>query len=248
MTADPTADPLAQGLGAALREFVREPLNLGLVLVLPPLFVHGYGRAMENFPSIPFMHGVPQHLGVVNGAMAAAAFLPGIIGLFQVISARQADGRLSLAGFGQDTLFAARFATVGLVAAIASAAAMATMLLEVTPDAPMQAYLALVTAGLLYGLLGMLVGAVLPRELEGSLVLVFITDMDAFLSSGIVEVESPVVNLFPLQYPHRLYERAVFDGSVAATDAVLALLYLLVLGLLAIVVYARLTENGGVGS
>ncbi|MFB6082292.1 MAG: ABC transporter permease [Halanaeroarchaeum sp.] len=232
-------------LRSAIFEFVREPLNVGLVLVLPPLFVRGYGQAMQQFPQMPFMSAVPMHLGLVNGAMAAAAFLPGIIGLFQVISARRADGRLLVAGFDRSTLFVARYATVAIVAVIGSALSILAVSVDVTPDRPVLAFAALVVAGLIYGGIGMLIAAVVPRELEGSLILVFVTDIDEFMSSGLLDVESAVTHLFPLYYPHSLFETAVLDGPPAVTEWILAVAYLLVVGTVALVVYAELTEAGG---
>ncbi|MFB6150413.1 MAG: hypothetical protein ABEJ40_01275 [Haloarculaceae archaeon] len=229
------------GLGAHLREFLREPVHLVLLLALPPVVVEGYGRAMASFPEFPFMETPPGTLGRVNGAVFAAAFLAGLIGLFQVVSAVQADDRLGICGFDRAELFLSRLGTVVVVSLVAAAAAFGALLRTVTPEAPLVAFGALALAALTYGLVGVLIGSLLPRELEGSLVLVFVTDFDDFLASGVVDVDSPVVNLLPLHYPHELFRAAILDGTVATGDVVAALAYLAVLFVAVLGAYVLLT-------
>lgn len=232
-------DRLATGVRAHVREFLREPVHLVLLVALPPLVVEGYGRAMASFPEFPFMETVPGTLGRVNGAVFSAAFLAGLIGLFQVVSAVQADGRLGVCGYSRAELFASRLGTVLVVSLGSAAVSFGALWWQVAPAAPLAAFGALVLAALTYGLLGVLVGTALPRELEGSLVLVFVADFDDFLASGIVDVDSPVVNLLPLHYPHKLFRGAVLDGSVATGDVLAALAYLAVLFVLVLGAYVR---------
>jgi len=242
---DPLADRsrserLAVGVGAHVRQFLREPVHVVLLLVLPPLVVEGYGRAMASFPEFPYMTTVPATLGRVNGAVFAAAFLAGLIGLFQVVSAVQADGRLAVCGFSRAELFGSRLGTVLAVSVGSAAVTFAVLWWRVSVAAPVAAFGALVLAALTYGLLGVLIGTVLPRELEGSLVLVFVADFDDFLASGIVDVDSPVVNFLPLHYPHAVFRAAVLDGSVPIEDALAGVAYLAVLFVLVLAAYVRL--------
>jgi hypothetical protein len=92
----------------------------------------------------------------------------------------------------------------------------------------------------------MLVGAVLPRALEGSLVIVFVVDADDFLSSGMLDLDAAILNAFPLHFPHKLFRDAVFEGSVAMGDAAGGLAYLLIVLGFVSVLYTRLTGEGGV--
>ena len=50
-------------------------------------------------------------MGRVNGAIYSVAFFAGVLGLFQVISARQADERLRICGYSRSELFASRLYT-----------------------------------------------------------------------------------------------------------------------------------------
>jgi ABC-2 type transport system permease protein len=240
-------DRLATGLLAHVREFLREPVHVVLLVALPPLVVEGYGRAMASFPEFPYMTAVPATLGRVNGAVFAAAFLAGLIGLFQVVSAVQADGRLAVCGFSRAEIFVSRLGTVLAVSVGSAVVTFGALWWRVDVAAPAAAFGALALAALTYGLIGVLVGTVLPRELEGSLVLVFVADFDDFLASGIVDVDSPVVNLLPLHYPHALFRSAVLEGSVPTEDVLAGLAYLVVLFALVLGAYVRVA-NGGEGA
>lgn len=240
------AGRLRAGTSAHVREFVRRPLHVLFLVALPPLVIEVYGMAMAAFPTLPMLSAPPTTMGRINGAVFAAAFLAGLIGLFQVISAAQADDRLRLAGFRRAELFASRLAVILAVSVLATGAAFVVLSRSVSVEAPLLAVGALLLGSLLYGLLGILVGAVAPGELEGSLVLVFVADFDDFLSSGMVNVDSPVVNLTPLHFPHSLFTDAVQTGTVETGEVLGGLAYLVVLFALSLAVYVRTTGRGGV--
>ena len=238
---------LRAGVNSHVRAFVRTPLNVALLVVFPVVVIEGYGTAMAAFPQFPGLSVESMaEMGRVNGAIYAAAFLAGILGLFQSIGAVQADERLGVCGYDRAELFASRLASVVLGSALVAGVSTAVLQWRVEPAAPVAAFGALTLAALLYGLVGMLVGAVLPRALEGSLVLVFLVDFDDFLSSGLVDVDSPVLKLLPLHYPHDLFQAAVFDGTVAAGDALAGVAYLCAAFVAALAVYVRVTGEGGV--
>lgn len=239
------SDRLVSGLTAAIKQFGRQPINLGLLIGLPPLIITSYGSMMSAFPEMPYMSSSPETLGATAGTLFVAAFLPGVIGLFQVISARRADERLSLAGFPRDVLFTARLLAV-LVASLVTAAISLTVLttrIDVTAVAAAAAVLVFV--GVLYGMIGMSIGAILPRELEGSLVLIFLVDMDEALASGVMQTESALPKLFPLYYPHELFQAAVQGSAMAMGDVIAALGYALIVFIGALVTYTTITGEGG---
>lgn len=227
------------GLTANLRAFLREPFHLFVLFVLPPLVVVSYGQAMQSMPELPFMETLPETLGYVNGAVFAAAFLAGLIGLFQVISARQSDQRLVVCGFGRSELLFSRLGTILAVSTGAALVSFVVFTVRVTPEAVVPAFGALVLAAVMYGLLGVLIGALVPRELEGSLVLVFVADMDDALASGIVQVDSTLVQYTPLHYPHSLFSDAVLEGAVALDEVLAAVVYVLVMLVVVAAVFTR---------
>lgn len=237
-------------LAAALRA----PTTVALLFLLPPVVVVGYAEAMAAMPAA-FVETLPRTAGRINGALFATAFLTGLLGLFQVVSASSADRRLALCGFDRPTLFATRLATVLAFGLVAAGVSLAALWAGVEPAAPLLAVGTLLLAGLVYGLLGVLVGSVLTRELEGSLVLVMVTDVDAFLSSGVVAVgasaDLPVVgtvsarDFLPLFHPHALVEAAVLEGTVPVDHLWGTLGYAAVLLVLAGGAYLSSTGGGG---
>lgn len=239
------------GVKAHATAFARKPTNLVLLLVLPPLVTVAYGEAMESFSTLMSPLGIGGNLGTMGkltGALFATAFLTGIIGLFQVISARRGDERLVLCGFSKTTLLATRIVTVIGAALLAAGASFVVLWLLVSMSAPLAAFGALLAGGIIYGLLGMCVGALVPRELEGSLILVFIVDIDVALSSGLFATTTVVPSYFPLYHPHALLSSAVLDGTIATDHVLGAVGYLLVLAVLAFIVYGRVAGVRGVST
>ncbi|MFB6270297.1 MAG: hypothetical protein ABEH83_10155, partial [Halobacterium sp.] len=185
---------LTAGASAHARSVVRQPTTVAMLALLPPFVVFVYGAAMTSFPEVGFIEGAAASYGRIGGALFATAFLSGLVGLFGTVSAARADRYLAFSGFSPVTLFATRvLVTVG-VAAVAAAVSLAALATAGTGVASLPtAYAVLVLAGVLYGLLGVVVGALVPRELEGSLVLVFLADADSFLSGDVLQVESDLV-------------------------------------------------------
>jgi len=235
----------ATGTAARLREFARQPTTLALLLLLPPVAIETYGIALESFPDLPTLGTDPATAGRMTGTLFAVAFLAGLIGLFQAISARSGDERLALCGFPRSTLLLTRLATLVVVAGTGALVAFAVFAWRVDVAAPALALGVLALAGLLYGLIGVLVGTVLPRDLEGSLVLVFLADLDNVLSSGLFDVGAPA-EFAPLYHPHELFTAAVLEGELAAGHLAPTLAYVAVVLVAAFVAYTGVAGNGGV--
>lgn len=242
------------GVRYRLAEFIRQPTTVALLVVLPPLVIETFGVAMETFPALPGLETAPGTAGRLTGAVFAVAVLAGLIGLFQVISARSGDERLLCCGYPRPTLLATRLVAVVAVALVSTLVAFAVFAwrIEVTIEAPFLALLALLIAGLIYALLGVVIGTVLPRELEGSLVLVFLVDIDLVFSSGLFDVDTALVDVLPMYHPHALFEAAVTDGAFPSTHLYAAIAYLLGILIITYLAYirtagsaVRTTGNGG---
>lgn len=232
---------LATATRLRLRELTRQPTTLAMLALLPPVVVEVYGRGMGSFPAMGLAGGAdPATVGRMTGTLFAVAFLAGLVGLFQVIGARRGDERLAVAGFPRPTMLASRLAAMVVVAVAAAAVSFAAFAAAVDVAAPLLAFGVLVLAGLLYGLLGVVVGSVLPRELEGSLVLVFVADLDNVLSSGVFDAGG-AAELAPLYHAHELFRAAVLDGELADAHLLPTAAYASVLLLAAFVAYGRST-------
>ncbi|WP_247729803.1 hypothetical protein [Halovivax limisalsi] len=242
-------------------ELARQPLTLVMLLALPPIVIEMYGVAVKSFPQLPTLGADPATVGRMTGTLFAVAFLAGLVGLFQVISARRGDERAVIAGFPRWELLATRLLTMLIVAVAGATVALATLIDTVEVAAPALAFGFLVLAALIYGLMGVIVGTLVPRELEGSIVLVFMADIDNALSSGLFPIDASttlplvgeigVTGFVPLFHSHELFVNAVLDGEVASGHLLPALGWVLGLLVIAFVAYGHtagngwLTSNGG---
>lgn len=235
------------GVGANVRTFLRTPLNVVLALGLPFVVIEGWGQAMAGLPSIPTIEAIPLDLGRLLGAIFGVAIIAGLMGLVQMISAREADRRLVQAGYSPSTLLATRLATLAGVTFVVAAVNFGVLWLTIDVEVPLLVFAFLALAGIVYAFIGALVGAVVPRLFEGSLVVVFLAMMDAFLSgdSPLAADVPEFVEYFPLYHPKVLLQSAAFDGTFAAGDLVFVGGYVLVLLVLVTAVFGATMHTAG---
>lgn len=237
------------GIRTSTLSFFREPFNIALLVILPALSIQIYGVSLGQFPEIGMFDaaGSLTATGRITGAVFATGALAGVLGLFQMISARNADRRLVISGFRPSELVVSRFTTVLVVSLAISAISTATLawLLSGSLDAPLIVFGSLTLAGLTYGLLGMLVGTILPRELEGSLLLVILADMDNVFASGLFNIDEDITQFAPLSHPHELVSQAVFSGSLATDHLLPAVAFIVAFGVLSVGAYSSTLSGGG---
>lgn len=232
-----------------VRSLTRAPVTLALLLLMPVVSIQLYGLSVGSMSDLGLFEAKTSltTLGQVTGAVFATSALAGIFGLFQSLSVRTADRRLVISGFRRFELVAARFTTVFVTALVVAAVTTVSLewvgsglveLLEVT-------FVGLLLAGVIYGLIGVLVGSVLPRELEGSLVLVALADVGAIVASGLFGISDGLVQLLPLSHPQEIVLQAAAEGSVASAHLLPALGHLLaVTGIAAVACYHALPSGG----
>jgi len=226
-----TVRRLAAGVRLNVLTFVRTPLNVVLAVALPIVVIEGWGRSMAGLPETPTMEAIPLTLGRLLGAILGVAIVAGLLGLTQMISAREADRRLVQTGYEPRTLLATRLLALSGVTVAVAAVNFLVLAATTSPEAPVLTFAFLALAGIVYAFLGALVGAVLPRLFEGSLVVVFLAMMDAFLSgdSPLAADVPDFVTYFPLYHPKELLRAAMFEGTVATGDLAFVAGYVLVL-------------------
>jgi hypothetical protein len=232
-----------------VRSFTREPFTLALLLLVPVVSIQLYGLSVGGIADFGlFETDVPlQFIGKITGAVFATSALAGILGLFQSLSVRTADSRLVISGYHQLELAAARFATIVVTALIVAVVTTISLERSISGHLASRAITVagLFVAGVLYGVLGVLIGSVLPRSLEGSLVLVALADVGAIVASGLFPIGDSLTHLFPLSHPHDIVLQAVVEGSAATAHVLPALGYLLVVVLLTAFAYVRTLPAGG---
>jgi hypothetical protein len=166
-----------------LREQLRAPLTLALLVGLPIVFVVTASSVLSDFSRAL---GGNAH-GAAATALAAgwtAAFLAGALGFFQTMASHEADQRLALAGLGPLRTAVARLVSaLGMVAVVTGAAFVALRLEQNVPHVG-HTLLAMFAYGCIYLAIGTAIGSVIHDALAGSLAVVFIFLVDVFSGPG----------------------------------------------------------------
>lgn len=187
-----------------VREYYRTTLNVVLLIVIPALVIFAVSDSIGRISRI-FATGLTTAMAESMGALWAAAFLTGMMGFFMITGARAADRRLVGAGYGALEVVALRFTVIALFGGLATLASYGLLLTRVTPTDHAQMLLVMYLAALLYGALGVLIGSLIPGELEGSFALLFFFVMDAFIASPLFgNAGGFPLNLLPTFYPTKV--------------------------------------------
>lgn len=231
-----------------LREYARTPVLLALLLFLPvyfvgifvyllpasemPITVPGEGRQLVATADLYGVLLVPLLAGLIGG----------IAGLFLMQAARDADGRLVLAGYRPTQVIAARFGLLVVASVVATGVGLAVLSTAYVPVALPIFVAASVLAGLIYGLVGVLVGLVLGR-LAGVYTMLFVPMLDVFfLQNPTVDEQRWIATYLPGHAVTELAVDAGFSSSVALDPFAQALAALAVVGALATAAFYRATR------
>lgn len=161
-----------------LADYVRNPVNLLLLVVVPTVFVVVAGGSLADSAKLLGGTGGPA----VETATAgwAAAFLAGIAMYFQTAETRETDRRVVIAGLGASRLVLARLATGGCLALLAAATALVALALRTGIDDPVRAIAGTVMFALIYVAIGAAVGSMVPNPVNGTVIVLFVWIADAF--------------------------------------------------------------------
>jgi hypothetical protein len=165
--------------GNFLREQIRAPLNLVLLVVIPVFFVVIFASVLGDFADALGGDLAEQAAASISAGWAAA-FLCGTLAFFQLNSSREADRRLASAGLGPWRVAMARIAASVALGVIVSVVAYLTLWLRSGIEHPPHAAVAIFIFGAIYIGIGALIGILVRGPLEGSLLVVLVFALDVF--------------------------------------------------------------------
>ncbi|WP_136342286.1 hypothetical protein [Halapricum salinum] len=231
-----------------LREYARTPVLLALLLFLPVYFVGIFVYVLPASEMAITVPGDGQRV-VATADLYGVLLIPllagligGIAGLFLMQAAREADGRLVLAGYHPAQVIAARIGLLVVASVVATAVGLAVLAVGYVPQSLAVFVAASVLAGLTYGLVGVLVGLVLGR-LAGVYTMLFVPMFDVFfLQNPTVDDQLWLATYLPGHAVTELAVDAGFSGSVALDPFARALAALAVVGALATAAFYRTTR------
>lgn len=228
-----------------VREYIRTPVLLGLLLVLPAYLIGLFGYAGPDTPvpvQIPSAGQTTVPLAnviTVLGVVLVTAIVGGLVGLFVVQSATDADNRLIIAGVDPASLLIARGALVLIAAVGAVGVSLGVTLVTFDPAHLGGLAVAGLLTALIYGMLGIIVGSQVDL-LAGVWILLFAPLLDVVLFQNPLATETKAVaTLLPAHATMRLATDAGFGTGIDWTPVAGAVGYLAVTTIVATLLYYR---------
>lgn len=224
------------------RDLYRDPVLVGLLVVLPVYFVGIWGALVPDSITpihVPTAEGTREmsvafsELMTVIIAPVTGALLVGVTGLFLVQRSVDIDRRLSIAGYRAPELLVARLAVLAAITALVVGVTTTVVHLHLTPDHVGWFALGLALGSLTYGAIGALVGLALGR-MAGVYVLLFAPMLDLMLLQWPLEESEWWVAWLPGHHAAQLVLSASFAPDVATSHALWAVAVLVIAGVLAV--------------
>ncbi|WP_448002124.1 ABC transporter permease [Agromyces bauzanensis] len=165
-----------------LVEYVRNPANLLVLVLIPVVFVLVAAEPMADAAKL--LGGTGQAVETATTGWAAA-FLAALAMYFQTREARSADRRLVLAGLPTRALVVARMSTGLLIAVLVSAAALATLFLRTEVDDPLRVAAGTMMFAVIYVGIGAAVGSLIRDQVNGTVVILLVWILDVFFGPAL---------------------------------------------------------------
>ncbi len=222
-------------VGSGLRQYLRTPVLLVLLVVLPadlvgvvthestemivPVAVPGAGTVHELLPNVT---------GAFMGPLAAG-LVGGVFGLFVMQRARAADGRLGIAGYSSLEVVLARLGLIATACLLVTAVAVGVLTIQFTPAQLTWYAVAVFLSALSFGMVGALLGLTLDG-LPGVYAMLFLPLVDVLLfQNPISEQSMPGADLLPGHHVTRAAIDASFGEGFDELSLLIAVGYVCVL-------------------
>jgi len=184
---------------AWLREHSRRPLNLILLVVVPVVFVVLSAGALADFADI-LAGGTNRDSVELATAGWAASVLAGVGAFFHVANSRKPDRRLASTGVNVWKVVGSRLVSSAVLGLLAVVASVLALWMRVGLGDPARVLEATLMSAVIYLGIGMIVGAFVESELNGSLLIVFTWMFDVFFGPAMGGT-TLLVRFFPLHFP-----------------------------------------------
>ena len=204
------------------RDLTRRHTALGLLVALPLSF---YLASMSTGTK-----------SIIAGGVGMAFAISGAT-LFSVLSSNEVDQRLVLGGYRPYELLLGRLVFLGPMGLAIGATFSVLMSTISHPARPWLTFVGVGAVALMAIPFGLAVGAAVPKELEGTLVLIGVVGMQLAM-----EPHSPIARLLPFYGPRQLISSSLAAHGQVAWPLLLTLLYAIGLFVVARMLVARRVE------
>ncbi|MEZ0092274.1 ABC transporter permease [Streptacidiphilus sp. EB129] len=186
-----------------------------------------------------------NQLTEITGALNAVTLIIGFMMYASAFSGGGFDRRLALAGYPRTHLLLAKITSLTLASGAVAVYATALIHLLWTPRQPLLLAAALFCAAMTYGALGVALGSLLRKEVEGMFAIVMISVIDVGLQNPIANSvsNSPVVRLLPSYGAMQVGTAAGFSTTALPGYLGIQLLWFTAAALISLLAFHRRTRN-----
>ena len=222
-----------------LLDQIRRPLLLVMLVVIPIIFVSWGAKATAQtartltLPDGSTVDSDMREIMTVIDVPIAITFLAGLVGVFVVTSALESDRRLVVAGYTPGEAITPRLLVLGIAVLVVTLVSLVVMAFSFTPTLWAPFVLGNVLAGIEYGAIGALAGALMGR-LGAVYFIFFLPNVDIGIAQDPLFFNGdpqPWARAFPGYGPTRMIVEASFANDWSTVGALLpALAWCLALG------------------
>lgn len=235
-----------------LVEHARNRFAMLLVAVFLPVWVMMTGWAIAKEPVQFRLHGTGRVLTAggekitqITGALNGVTLIIGFMMFAATFSNGAFDRRLSMAGFPRVPLGLAKVACLVIASAAVCSYATAVICCFWSPRQPVLLGAALFCTAMTYGALGVALGTLLRREVEGMFAIVMISVVDLGLQNPLASggADSDMVRWLPSYGAMQAATAAGFSSTVPAVDFAVQLAWFTAIGLIGLLAFHRRTRS-----
>jgi hypothetical protein len=235
-----------------LIEHGRNRFAMLLVALFVPVWVTLARFAMSEAPARfrlratgAVLNADSNRLTQITGALNAVTLIVGFMMFAATFSSGAFDRRLSLAGFPRVPLGLAKVACLVLSAGTVSVYATFVMLCHWSPRQPVLLALALFCAAMTYGALGVALGVLLRREVEGMFAIVMISVVDVALQNPVASsgADSWIVQWLPSYGAMQAGAAAGFSATMPRVYFAVQLTWFVTSALVGLLAFRRRTRS-----
>ncbi|KPI15924.1 hypothetical protein OV450_8158 [Actinobacteria bacterium OV450] len=189
----------------ALTEHARNGFALFLAACFMPVWLH-LAHILTRTTRTPFHLSdggtvvEPAHqVAQIAGALNVVAILAGFMMFAATFTSGGFDRRLAMGGYPRTHLALAKATALTIAATVLSAYAAVIIRLHWTPHQPVALGVALFSAALTYGFIGVALGSVLRRDVEGMFVITIVSAIDITLQNPTMtdNTNAPLMSYLP---------------------------------------------------
>jgi uncharacterized membrane protein YidH (DUF202 family) len=242
------------------RELLRSRITLLLLFVVPTLFYtlvalttpdKDIAFQLASLSRENVMQVSRKEQSLIFVGLAAVGLLTAFVAMNLIQKNDSANRRLVLCGFGAIEVVLSKLLVLGVVALLVGIYASALLLFFFRPDSIVGTALGFALGGWVYGCYGLLVGALLRRELEAILLVVLLANIDAgWLQNPIYYADAQntaIIRSLPAYFPSQACMIAAFTRFSTLNPTLWSLAYAAGLLALALFFYSsrvRIAANG----